>query len=314
MPQLLEGLAGRRVGSGLARRHQLRELIGWRQPAFLDRLDGDTKDDVRPGEILLWVVRGERQPDVARFALGLPDEAIRQSRNQPFFIDLELGIGLAFADQHRARLDDMGVDRQEIAELHRTLDGMQFRVAVAQPLDRLVHIVIADLRLRPRHLDVLVVLERDFRLDRHRCREFHRLAAIELLHLDARHVDRVEPGFVERRVVGSRKDQVKGLLAQRRPADFAFNHRSRRLARSEAGDPHPRRQPAVRLVDRPRNLVGIYLDRKDNLRARLALGIDFHRGHGDLRYQFGRASPLAEWPSGLRARGLEPPSAYATRS
>ena len=190
----------------------------------------------------------------------------------------------------------MGVDRQEIAELHRTLDGMQFRVAVAQPLDRLVDIVVADLGLRPRHLDVLVVLERDFRLDRHGRREFHRLAAIELLHLDARHVDRVEPGFVERRVVGGRKDQVKGLLAQRGPADLALDHRSRRLARPEAGDPYPRRQPAVGLVDRPRNLVGVHLDRKDDLRARLALGIDLYRCHGDLRYQFAGRSPTSNRP------------------
>ena len=102
MPQLFEGLARRRIGSGFARRHQLWELLGWRQPAFLDRFHRDTKNDVRPGEILLWVIRGEGQPDVARVALGLPDEAVRQSRDQPFFIDLELGIGLAFADQHRA--------------------------------------------------------------------------------------------------------------------------------------------------------------------------------------------------------------------
>src|SRR5438309_7039708 len=208
----------------------------------------------------------------------------------------------------------MGVDRQEIAELHRTLDGMQLGVAVAQPLDRLVDVVVADLRLRPRHLDVLVILERDFRLDRHRRREFHRLAAIELLHLDARHVDRVEPGFVERRVVGGRKDQVKGLLAQRGPADLALDHRSRRLARPEAGDANPRRQPAVRLVDRPRNLVRVDLNGEDDLRARLTLGIYLHRCHGVLRYQFEPAPPTSGWAlqaaalTGIemRAKGLEP--------
>src|SRR5205807_7441196 len=98
-----------------------------------------------------------------------------------------------------------------------------------------------------------------------------------------------------------------------------------------------RRQPAVRLVDRPLNLLGVHLDGENDLRARLALGIDPYRCHGDLRYQFAGRSPTSNrplpdragafWNRGspsprltalptvkVRARGLEPPSAYATRS
>src|SRR2546430_14406042 len=101
-----------------------------------------------------------------------------------------------------------------------------------------------------RNADVLVVLERDLGLDRDRRGKAHRLAALELLNFYARHTDRVEGGFIERRVVGSWKDQVKGLLAQCGPADFPLDHRPGRLTGTKARDPHPRRQPAVRLVDR----------------------------------------------------------------
>ena len=144
----------------------------------------------------------------------------------------------------------MGVDRQKIAGLHRPLDGVQLSEARPQPLDRLIDVRLAHLGPRPRDPDVLVVLECDLRLDRHRRREFHRLAAVELLDLDARHVDRIEPGFIERRVVGGGKDQVKGLLAQGGPTDLALDHGSGRLAGPEAGDADARRQPAVGLLDR----------------------------------------------------------------
>src|ERR1700730_15758413 len=58
--QLLECLPGRRVRAGLSRRHQLGELIGWGEPAFLDRFHSDAKHDVRAGEIFLGVVCGQR--------------------------------------------------------------------------------------------------------------------------------------------------------------------------------------------------------------------------------------------------------------
>ena len=127
---------------------------------------------------------------------------------------------------------------------------MQFGKAQAQTLERLVDLLVADLAVWARHADVLVVLQCDVGLDGDRRGKAHRLAPLELLHLDARHIDRIEGGFVERRVVGSWKDQVKGLLAQCRPADFPLDHRPGRLTGTKARDPHPRRQPAVRLVDR----------------------------------------------------------------
>src|SRR3989442_8251806 len=131
-----------------------------------------------------------------------------------------------------------------------------------------------------RDADVLVFLERDFGLDRDRRRKSHRLAALELLPLHAGYVDRVEGGFVERRVVGGWQDQVKGLLAQCRPADLSLHHRARCLTGPEARNPNARRQPSVGLVHRPRDLLHVDFDRQDDLRARFSLSIDLDRGHG----------------------------------
>ena len=72
----------------------------------------------------------------------------------------------------------------------------------------------------------------------------------------------------------------EGLLAERRPTDLTFDHRSGRFAGPEAGDAHTGRQPAIRLVDRLQNLVGVHFDGQNDLRAGLLLGIDLDRRHG----------------------------------
>ena len=242
LPELLECLPASDL---------LRQLVIQRgQAPFLDRLHGDAKHDLLAGQIFLGVVRRKRQGDVAGLAGGLPDESFGQARDQALLIDLELCVGLAFADQDGAGFEDMSVHCQKIARLNRSLRGMQFGEAQAQPLESLIDLLVADLGARMGNADVLVVLQRDVGLDRNGGGKAHRLAPLELLHLDPRHIDRIEGGFVEGRVVGGWQDQVKGLLAQCGPADFPFDHRSGRFAGPEAGDAHAGRQPAVRLVDR----------------------------------------------------------------
>ena len=108
-------------------------------------------------------------------------------------------------------------------------------------------------------------------------------------------------------------------FSKRRPADFALDHRPGRLSRAEPGDPDPRRQPGIGLIDRFRNLVGVDFDREHDLRARFPLGIDLHRGHGALRYQFELISTTSKWVTAVTLRPLGevggfPPRSYVTNN
>src|SRR2546422_2739346 len=289
LPQFRQRLAPSHLSSQLV-------LKGW-QPAFLDGLHGDPEDHVRAREIFLWVVGRQCQPDVTALPDRLPGETFGEPGDQTLLVHLELGVGLAFADQYRAGFQDVGVNRQEIPGLHRALDGMQLGESSTQALDGLVDVDVPDLGARPWHPDVLVLLEGDLRLDRYRGGEPHRLASVELLDLDPGNVNRVEAGFIEGRVVGGGQQEIERFLAECRPADFPLDHRPGRLSRAESSDPHPRREPGVGLIDRFRNLVGVDFDREYDLRTRFPLGIDLHRGHGDLRYQFELIPTTSKWAS-----------------
>ena len=89
------------------------------QAAFLDGFHRDAEDHVRSREIFLGVIGRQGQPDVAALADRLPGEAFGQPWDQALPVDLELSVGLAFADQHGARFQDVGVNGEEIRGLHR---------------------------------------------------------------------------------------------------------------------------------------------------------------------------------------------------
>ena len=201
------------------------------------------------GQLRLRVVVREGDVELGRAADLEPDEVRLEARDQPLLAeDQRHPLGRAALERLAVAGAHEGDDRVVAVLGAAALDGRQRRVLVAQLLDDLVDLGVVDrLDLGP-EVEVLVVAELDLGADLDGRLEDERLALLGLDDLDVGVGQRQDLLLDEGLAVGVLDEVLDGLVEDRARPEVPLEDGARRLARPEAGDARPARQPADGVV------------------------------------------------------------------
>ena len=152
------------------------------------------------------------------------------------------------------------VHDDEVAVGGRALDVDQGGEPLAQRLELLLDVGVAELDVLDLGLETVVRRELDLRADVDLGGELERLVVLELGDLDLRLRQRLEGVGLERLDVLLRNDLVDRLVEDRAAADLAVDHGRRDLAAAEAGDVDLLGNLLVRRVEARLELIEGHLD------------------------------------------------------
>ena len=225
---------------------------------------------------------------IALLALPGADEPGVELRQQAGGAELDEEV-LRLAALERLAVDPaLEVDQQRIAGRGGSLDRRQAREPLAQPLELRLDRLVGHLGLGAADLEPAVLAELGRRPHEDLDRERQLLAvAGELVEVDLRVADRVDPGLEQRPLVPLRERVAERLLDDGLAADPLDHHLRRNLALAEAGHLHLAGERLGGAVDALCDEVG--LDRDVDLDLGLGEFGDgrLHRGQLTRRYLSG---------------------------
>ena len=242
--------------------------IGVRPPAKLGdykglevpRRDADASDEAVDEEIERLRERSAKLETVDRPAGRGALELLLEARHEPAGADLDHLVAALAAGERDAVARAEVVHDHEVAVGGGPLDGVEPGRALAQAVDLLAHRLVGDDGLAAADLEALVVAERGRRPHADLDREGQRLPlGGQVAHVELRLADRHDGRGVDRRRVPAADRVAHRLVEHGLAAHPLDDHRRRRLAGAEAGNPDALPEPLGGLGDPALDLFGRHL-------------------------------------------------------
>ena len=233
---------------------ELGQLLG------LDLLDRDRELRLLAGQLGRRVVLGEGDGDGALVARGGAFELLLEAGHEPAGADLDHLVAALAAAERLAVARAHVVHDDEVALAGGPLDGVEPGRALAQAVELLGDRLVGDDGLAAADLEALVLAERGLRPHADLDREGQRLPlGRQVAHVELRLADRHDVRGVDRRRVPGADRVADGLVEDGVAAHSLDDHRRRRLAGAEAGNPDALPEPLGGLGDPALDLLGRHL-------------------------------------------------------
>ncbi len=226
----------------------------------------------------LRVVVGERDVEFALLADAHPEQVVLEPGNEPVLTDDQRHPLSGAALESLAVARALEADHDVVALLHApVLDGLEYRVLVAQLVDHLVDPGVVDrLDLRG-EVEVAVVAELDRWSDLDGRLEDEALGLVRLDDFDVRRREGQHQQVGHGVAVAVVDQMLDGLVEHGTGAEDAVEHHARCLAGPKAGNLGTPAEPLDGVADGGIETIRRQLDFEDDRASGGGSDIDFHR-------------------------------------
>ena len=253
-------------------------LVKRGQLALFDPVDIHVELRGLARDVLVAIVLGHRQRETLVFAARQADELFGEARRRRRAVGVDDVLGLLAVDDRFVVAFDAGleVEAHSIPHRHRALDRRPLCVGLAQALDHVVDLLVANLGFLWRNPQrVLVVAQFNFR------RQTDYRFEAERIELDGFHTRsgvRLDLLLLHGFGDDFGDEPIERLLHDPISAKHPLDHRAGGFAAPEPGHIHATGQASIRVINGSVQAVLVDLDVQGNLAGRQLGGGNLHSG------------------------------------